>query len=90
MDVCVVFYGKDKRQKLGQSGHRSLDEVQRENKKKKNPAGGHGCLSLASVVCRQVEVSETGRSLIQRSPTKCGVSLCVIYKPRARRGAGIR
>jgi hypothetical protein len=29
---------------------------------------GQGCLSLVSVVCRQVDVSETGRSLVQRSP----------------------
>jgi hypothetical protein len=35
---------------------------------------GHGCLSLVSVVCCQVEVSATGWSLIQRSPTECGVS----------------
>ena len=34
---------------------------------------GHGCLSLVSVVCCQVEVSATGRSLVQRSPTECGV-----------------
>jgi hypothetical protein len=34
----------------------------------------HGCLSLVSVVCCQVEVSATGRSLVQRSPTDCGVS----------------
>jgi hypothetical protein len=25
-----------------------------------NPAGGHGCLSLVSVVCSQVEVSASG------------------------------
>jgi hypothetical protein len=25
-----------------------------------NPAGGHGCLSLVSVVCCQVEVSASG------------------------------
>ena len=31
-------------------------------------------MSVVSVVCGQVEVSVTGRSLIQRSPTKCGVS----------------
>jgi hypothetical protein len=47
-----------------------------------NPAaaagGGHGCLSLVSVVCCQVEVSATGRSPVQRSPTDCGVCLCVI------------
>jgi hypothetical protein len=36
--------------------------------------GGHGCLSLVSVVCCQVEVSATGLSLVQRSPTECGVS----------------
>jgi hypothetical protein len=28
--------------------------------------------------CCQVEVSATGRSLVQRSPTECDVSLCVI------------
>jgi hypothetical protein len=39
---------------------------------------GHGCLFLVSVVCCQVEVPATGRSLVQRSPTDCGVSLCVI------------
>jgi hypothetical protein len=37
---------------------------------------GHGCLSLLSIVCCQVEVSATGRSLVQGSPTKCGVSVC--------------
>jgi hypothetical protein len=41
-----------------------------------NPAGGHGCLSLVSVVCCQVEVSATSWSLVQRSPTDCGVSEC--------------
>jgi hypothetical protein len=34
----------------------------------------HGCLSLVSIVCCQV--SETGRSLVQSSPTECGVSQC--------------
>ena len=38
----------------------------------------HGCLSVVSVVCCQVEVSATSWSLVQRSPTECGVSLCVI------------
>ena len=28
------------------------------------------------VVCHQVEVSATGRSLVQRNPTDCGVSDC--------------
>jgi hypothetical protein len=32
-------------------------------------------------VC-QVEVSATDWSLVQRSPTHCGVSLCVISKPQ--------
>jgi hypothetical protein len=37
---------------------------------------GHGCLSLVSVVCCQVEVSATSWSLVQRRPTECGVSDC--------------
>ena len=40
-----------------------------------NPTGGHGCLSVVSVVC-QVEVSAWSRSLVQRSPIACGVSEC--------------
>jgi hypothetical protein len=32
---------------------------------------GLGCLSCVSVVCCQVHVSATGRSLVQGSPTKC-------------------
>jgi hypothetical protein len=34
----------------------------------------HGCLSLVSVVFCKVEVSASGLSLIQMSPTECGVS----------------
>ena len=39
---------------------------------------GHGRVSVVSVLCCQVEVSATGWSLFQRSPTDCSVSLCVI------------
>ena len=39
---------------------------------------GRGCLSVVSVVC----VFATGRFLVQRSPTECGVSLRVISKPQ--------
>jgi hypothetical protein len=42
--------------------------------KKKKSHRGHGCLFVVSVVCCQVEVSATGWSLVQRSPTDCGVS----------------
>ena len=34
-------------------------------------------MSVLSVVCCQVEVSATGRSLVQKSPTECDASLCV-------------
>jgi hypothetical protein len=56
-----------------------------------NPSGGHACLSLVSVVCCQVEVSATGWSLVQRSPTECGVSECdreasTVGRPWPRRG----
>ena len=37
-------------------------------------------MSVVSVVCCQVEDSVTSWSLVQRSPTDCGVSLCVISK----------
>jgi len=38
------------------------------------PRQGRGYLSFVSVVWCQVEVSVSGRSLLQRSPTECGVS----------------
>ena len=37
-------------------------------------AGSNPTGSLVSVVCCQVEVSATGWSPVQRSPTDCGVS----------------
>jgi hypothetical protein len=53
---------------------------------KKKSRLGHGCLSVVSVVCCQVEVSATGWSLVQRSLTECGVSKkYVIVKPRKMR-----
>ena len=39
-----------------------------------NADGGHRLLSLASVMCYQVVVSATGRSLVQRIATDCRVS----------------
>jgi hypothetical protein len=40
--------------------------------------GSMNVKSVVSVVCCQVEVSATSLSLVQRSPTNCGASLCVI------------
>jgi len=37
---------------------------------------GHGCLTLVSFVCCQVEVSASGSSLEQRSPFDCDVAEC--------------
>jgi hypothetical protein len=37
-------------------------------------------LSLVSVVCCQVEASATSRSLVQRSPTDCGMYVSVIKR----------
>jgi hypothetical protein len=39
---------------------------------------GHRCSSFVQCLCCEVEVSATGRSLVQRSPTDCGVCLSVI------------
>jgi hypothetical protein len=52
---------------------------------------GHGCLSVVSVVCWQVEVSASGWSLVKRSPTDCGVSECdreasIMRRPWPTRG----
>jgi len=48
-------------------------------------------MSNLSVIYRQVEVSATGRSFVQRSPSECGVSECdrkasIMRKPWAIRG----
>jgi hypothetical protein len=45
-----------------------------------------GAWMFVCCVCFQVEVSATGWSLVQRSPTDFGASLCVIKKPRERGG----
>jgi hypothetical protein len=41
---------------------------------------------LLFIVCCQVEVSATGLSLVQRSPTACGALFYMIKKPRERGG----
>jgi len=41
--------------------------------------------SVVSVVCYQVEVSTTGRSLVQGSPTKYGVAECDVETSTMRR-----
>jgi hypothetical protein len=43
---------------------------------------------LVSVVCCQVEVSATSWSLVQRSPTDCGVSECDRETSTKRGGLG--
>ena len=43
-----------------------------------HPEESYGFLSVVGVVCCQVEVWATSRSLVQRSPTDCDASLCVI------------
>jgi hypothetical protein len=70
---------------MEREGQKDL-KVQNGSKKKtgqkKKSQRGHGCLSVVSVVRCQVEVSATGWSLVQRSPTDCGVLTSVILKPR--------
>jgi hypothetical protein len=46
-----------------------------------------------SVVCCHLEVSATGRSLVQTSPTECGMSECdreasIMKRPWPTRGCG--
>jgi hypothetical protein len=63
---------KDEKIKQYKNGSKGKNPGQA--KKKKKSRRGHGCLSVVSVVCCQVEVSATSWSLVQRSPTECGVS----------------
>ena len=44
----------------------------------------HGGLYFVSVACHQVKVSATGLSLVQRSPTECGVSEWGLWTSRQR------
>jgi hypothetical protein len=58
-----------------------------------NPAGAW--MSVSFVVCCQVEVSASGWSLVQRSPTECGVSECdreasIMRRPWPTRGCCAR
>ena len=46
---------------------------------------GHGCLSLVSVMCCQVDVSASGWSLVHRSPNECGASECGLETTTMRR-----
>jgi hypothetical protein len=47
-------------------------------------------ISVSCVVCCQVDVSATGWSLVQRSPTECGVSECDCESSIMRRPWPIR
>jgi hypothetical protein len=66
------------------SKEKTQELIQKKKKKKSRP--GHGCLSPASVVCCQVEVSATSWSLVQRSATDCGVSNVCDRETSTKRG----
>ena len=56
---------------------------------------GHRRLSLVSVVCREVEVSATSQSFVQRSITEWGVSECyretsTMSSPGPTRGSNLK
>jgi len=50
-----------------------------------NPTGRIDFFFVVSVVCSQVEVSATSWSLVQRSSTDCGASLCDLETSWMRR-----
>jgi hypothetical protein len=47
--------------------------------------GGPGCLSLVNFECCEIEAIAMGRNIVQRSPTKCGVSVCDLETSTLRR-----
>jgi hypothetical protein len=69
MFVLSLLHSKDKKDKV---------VIQINYREQKKSRRGHRCLSVVCAVRCLVEVSATGRSLVQRSPTDCVVSLCVI------------
>jgi hypothetical protein len=80
MDVCVVFVARTVVWNVKwHEGRKDLNKTKMDqrgktpDRGKKKSRRGHGCLYLVSVVCCQVEVSATSWSLVQRSPTDCGV-----------------
>jgi hypothetical protein len=67
MDVCVVFvvrtvvWNVKRHEGRKDLNSTKMDETGKTpDKQKKKPHRGHGCLSVVSVVCCQVEVSATG------------------------------
>ena len=65
--------------------HRSLDKLVKRRGRSRWPIPYWDCgfesrrrewTSVVNVVCCQVEVTATGRSLVQRSPTDCAVAEC--------------
>jgi hypothetical protein len=81
MDVYVVFVVRTVAWNVKwHEGRKDLNSTKMDQREKtpdrqeKKSHQRHGCLSLVSVVCCQVEVSAKGWSLVQRSPTECGVS----------------
>ena len=73
-----VSYSKGKRHSQDNQDKEVVHMKYRGNKKSRRGVW----LSVVSVVYLQVENSAAGRSLVQRNPTACGVSLCVIQKPQ--------
>jgi hypothetical protein len=51
-----------------------MDQREKTPDRQRKSRRGHGCLSVVSVGCCEVEVSATSWSLVQRSSTECGVS----------------
>jgi hypothetical protein len=83
MDVCVVFVvrtviwnvmwheGRKDLNSTKMDQRQKIPDRQKKKKKKNISRRRHGCLSVVSVVCCQVEVSATAWSIVQRSPTEC-------------------
>jgi hypothetical protein len=85
MDVCVVCCtirtkGKANKDKAVEKKYRKRTLPPPPKSRRK-----HGCLSVVSVLCSQVEVSAKGRSPVQRSPTNYSVLVCGLKTSRMRR-----
>jgi hypothetical protein len=68
--LCLLYKDGSMERKKWHEGRKDLNSTKMDqrgktpNRQKKKSHLGHGCLSLVSVVCCQVEVSATGWSLV--------------------------
>ena len=74
--LCTRFYSLQRRSQWPRGLRRRSAAARLLGLRVRIPPVAWMFVCLVSVVCCQVEVSATSLSLVQRSPTDCGASVC--------------